>query len=282
MKTCLLTLALSLMLTSTKAQPKQMEMRLIKTKIGDIAVFHKQVNYEKTPIIFLHGVYFDHNLWENQISEIKDRSVIAIDMPMHGESKKNIKPDWDLADCADMIIEILDSLKIEKAIAIGHSWGSMSILRAADKNPHRFPALGLCNMPFKEASDSEKRKIRLQHSALIFRNFYMKQAAKALMGKNSLSNDPQLLTKLINPMSKLTGKEIKYTDKAVRINAKDVSQLIKNLNVPSIALVGEDDYAGIPPLKDTIIVKGGHISPLEAPKEVTGLIHKLIRLSENQ
>lgn len=255
-----------------------MEKKFINLEIGQIAVFQKQIDSEKTPIIFLHGVYFDHNLWENQISEINDRSLIAIDMPMHGESKTNIKEDWNLDDCANMLLEVLHSLKIDKTIAVGHSWGSMTILRAACKSPNRFAAIGFCNMPFKETSKTEKRKIRLQHSALIFRQFYIKQAGNALLGSESLASKPNLLQKLIIPMSRLSNKEIKYTDKAVRIDAQDMTHLIENINIPTIALVGEEDYVGIPPLRETFTVKGGHVSPLEVPNEVNNFIGKLTKL----
>lgn len=255
-----------------------MERTFINASIGKIAVFHKQINISNTPVIFLHGVYFDHHLWENQIQAINDRPVYAVDMPMHGDSKNNIKKEWTLDDCADMLLEMLDSLNLKKVIAVGQSWGSMTILRAANKNPNKFEAVGLCNMPFKEVSSSEKRKIKLQHSGLLFKKFYMKQAGKFLMADESRKNNPELLKKLITPMSKLSGKEIKYTNTAVRIDAKDATQLIQNLKVPAIALVGEKDYVGIPPIKNTAIVKGAHVSPLEVPEEVNKMIFDLIQI----
>lgn len=278
MKKFLTLLVLSMNAISLQAQTLiKMEKTISNTKIGQIAVFHKQTELNNTPVILLHGVYFDHNLWENQIQAITDRPVYAVDMPLHGESKNNIKKDWTLDDCSDMLLEIIDSLKLKKVIAVGHSWGSMTILRAAKKNPDRFLALGLCNMPFKEPSKKEVRNIKFQHPAMMFKKFYMKQAGKSLMGKESLTNNPDLLEKLITPMSKLTNEEIKYTDKAVRLDAKDATNLIKNLTIPVIALVGEEDYVGKPPIKETVVVKGGHVSPLEVPNEVNKLISDLIK-----
>lgn len=53
MKTSLLLLILNLMLIPLQAQTtKEMKKEYINTKIGKIAVFHKQINAEKTPIIF--------------------------------------------------------------------------------------------------------------------------------------------------------------------------------------------------------------------------------------
>ncbi|HEU4496140.1 MAG TPA: alpha/beta hydrolase [Flavobacterium sp.] len=254
-----------------------MEKIYIRTAAGQIAVFKNSIQSKKTPIIFLHGVYFDHHMWDSQISQISGRQVFAIDMPMHGESKTDIKKGWSLDDCAGMLLEIIDTLKIDKVIAIGHSWGSMAIVRAAYGSPKKFDALGLCNMPFKEARKSEKQSIRLQHLAIVFRRFYMKQAAKSLMGKESLANNPDLIQDLIRPMSLLANKEIKYTDRAVRIDAKDAAPIISSLKMPIIALVGEEDYVGIPPVSDVVKVKGGHVSPLEVPNEVSRMISRLIR-----
>lgn len=279
MKTKLLLLLLTLITFSLKTQTSlQMERKVVNTKIGQIAVFQKQVDFYKTPIIFLHGVYFDHHLWENQITAISDRPVFALDMPLHGESKVNIKEKWNLDDCAEMLLEILDSLKIDKVIAIGHSWGSMTILRAAHKNPTKFAGVGLGNMPYKEATKTQKIIIRLQQSGLMFKNFYIKQAGIALMGKESRNKNHELMQKLITPMIKLSKKEIKYTNKAVRIDARDATEMINKLKVPVIAFVGKDDYVGTPPVKETTIVNGGHVSPIEVPEEVNIIIGKLTTL----
>lgn len=66
----------------------QQPTTFIPTKIGKIAVYLQFADSDKPPIIFLQGVYFDHNLWDAVIESIKDRTVITLDMPMHGMSKE--------------------------------------------------------------------------------------------------------------------------------------------------------------------------------------------------
>jgi pimeloyl-ACP methyl ester carboxylesterase len=243
-----------------------------KTNIGAIAVFQQIADSDKTPIILLHGVYFDHHLWDAVIESIKDRTIITLDMPFHGLSKEITKNDWTLADCADMLIEILHGLQLPKVIAIGHSWGSMTILRAAHKNPELFSAIGLCNMPYMAASKTKKLTVRLQHVMLPFRNFYTQQASKTLFGKSSLN----LTSELKRTMDLLTIPQIKHTDRAVIANAEDTSELIKTMKVKALALKGEDDYVPAPPYLETILVKGGHVSPIENPVEVLEFINSLL------
>lgn len=249
---------------------------MIHTNLGNIAVYPKLVDSNKTPIIFLHGVYFDHHLWDDVINSINDRTTYSVDMPFHGLSKEITKNDWSLNDCAEMLLEILDSLKITKVIAVGHSWGSMTILRAAAKQPERFESVLLCNMPFLAATKKQKITFGLQHSMLLFRNFYTKQAAKALFGKTSLKENPALVDHLKRSMNLLSNGQIKHTDKAVIADAVDASELIQNLKVRAFALKGVEDYVTAPQSIETKIIGGGHISPLEKPVELINFIQHML------
>ena len=98
----------------------------------------------------MHGVFYDHNLWNYQVSRISEHTTIAIDMPLHGQSRLTTNENWNMDDCSNMLIEILNSKGVEKCYAMCHSWGSMTILRAASQNPDRFIRVGLCNMPIKK------------------------------------------------------------------------------------------------------------------------------------
>ncbi len=256
----------------------QEKQQFITTKIGNISVCSNDFQSSEIPIIFLHGVYFDHHLWDEVIDSIHDRTIITIDMPLHGLSKEITKADWTLTDCGDMLIEILDSLQIKKAIAVGHSWGSMSILRAASKQPDRFESVLLCNMPFQAVSKKQKNLFKLQHSMLVFRNFYMKQAAKALFGESTLKENPTLADKLMLTMNILSNREIREIDRKVIVEADDASDMIKKIKVKAIALKGEDDYVPAPPGMETILVKGGHVSPIENAKSVFHALNNLITL----
>jgi hypothetical protein len=57
--------------------------------------------------------------------------------------------------------------------------------------------------------------------------------------------------------------------------AEDASDLIKNLKVRALALKEVEDYVPAPSSIETIIIGGGHISPLEQPEEVLNLVYKI-------
>jgi hypothetical protein len=74
----------------------------------------------------------------------------------------------------------------------------------------------------------------------------------------------------------LTINDIKQIDKKVILDAEDTTSLILGLKVKAIALKGKEDYVPTPPNIETIIIDGGHISPLEQPLEFDYLFKKLI------
>lgn len=253
-----------------------LEPHAIQTRIGQIAVYQRVVP-NTVPVIFIHGVYYDHHLWNYYTERIQDRTVISVDMPLHGKSKNIPLKNWQLEDCAQMLIDILDQLGHSEAYAIGHSWGSMTILRAAAKHPDRFKAIGLCNMPVAQASLSQKLAFGFQHLMLPFRKFYTGQVSKVMFSAASRAARPELKNYLESTMSLLSQREIRKTDRAVITQADDGQLYLQTLQVPALALKGEEDY--VPRLQqiETTVIPGAHTSPLERPKEVLIFIQRVLR-----
>ena len=255
--------------------PDSMVQQNIKTSLGTMAIYQKLVP-NTVPVIFLHGVYYDHNLWNYYKSRLIDRTVITLDMPHHGNSKDIIKTKWTIDDCTTMLIEILEHLNHKEVYAIGHSWGSMTILRASVREPEKFKAIGLCNMPFGKGTFAKQLKFGFQHLMLPFRKFYTEQVAKAMFSTESINTKPEIVEYLEVSMSLLSNKEVRRTDKAVITKVDDGTQYLDSLTVPALALKGSKDYVGTPNKIEMTIVEGAHTSPLEQPENVFEFIQKVI------
>ncbi|MFN5263090.1 MAG: alpha/beta fold hydrolase [Pseudanabaena sp.] len=254
-----------------------MKEQFIMTSLGRISVLLDD-GATDMPIIYLHGVFMDKTLWTKVSSPFKGRMQVFVDMPAHGSSD-NIGHDWSLNDCAEMLIRIMDELNVQRCVVIGHSWGSMTALRAAIQFPDRFAALGLFNMPFRRTKGLSRIIFALQKSMTIFPAFFAKQAAKQLYSPQLLEKRPELITQMQARLSKRPAKEIARTIKAVILEAEDAVSLIQNLQVPAIAVIGETDYVGIPPKLEFLTVSGGHISPQEAEEEARNIIKRVLELA---
>jgi len=256
-----------------------MEERTIDTNLGRISVSIDDKG-TTTPIIFLHGVFLDKSLWFDVSKNLPDKTRIYIDMPAHGSSS-DVEHDWTLDDCVDLLMQIMNELKLDTCFLIGHSWGSMTALRAAVKFPERFEALGLFNMPFRKTTGLRRLGFLFQKTMLSFPRFYAKQAAKSLYSEEILRIRPELSIQMQDRLSKRTPKEISRIIDAVILMPDDATKLITELRIPALAVIGHDDYVGKPPGLETWTVPGGHISPHEAVDKIKDAIIKVLGMKNH-
>jgi pimeloyl-ACP methyl ester carboxylesterase len=83
--------------------------------------------------LFVHGVLLNSNLWRHQLDELSDiRRIIAVDLLAHGQTE--IAPDQDVSVTANanMLLEFLDALEIDRVDLVGNdSGGGISQIFAA-------------------------------------------------------------------------------------------------------------------------------------------------------
>lgn len=98
---------------------------------------------EGTPIVLLHGFGGDLNNWLfNQPALAEQHDVIALDLPGHGRSSKDVGG-GDMAMLRGALGAFLDALEIERAHLVGHSMGGALSLAFALDHPDRVAALTL-------------------------------------------------------------------------------------------------------------------------------------------
>ena len=237
----------------------------IETNLGPICV-HTRGRGDRMPIVLLHGIYLDSSLWDEVAANLPDQRLLMIDMPGHGESPEP-ECDWSLHDCVTMFMRVLDAMDISKCVAVGHSWGAMTALRAAYLHPERFESLCLLNMPFRKTTGRRRLGFQAQKLLAAFRSFYAKQAAKALYKPSLMARRPEIAGRMEKSVAAKSWSGIARLIDAVILEPDDARHLIANLKVPAVFVVGEHDSVGMPPV-ETLVVPGGHISPHEAPAEV--------------
>lgn len=98
----------------------------------------KPFNPELPTAVFIHGVLHDHSVWILQTRYLAHHgwNVLAIDLPGHAKSEGT--PPATVQAAADTVLALLDTMKIQRAALIGHSFGSLIALEATarDKRAH--------------------------------------------------------------------------------------------------------------------------------------------------
>ena len=108
----------------------------------------KAFNPAQPTAVFIHGVLNDHSVWILQTRHLAHHgwNVLAIDLPGHGRSGGNAPASVEQA--ADTVAALLDTLQLEQAALVGHSWGSLIALEAAARLGARVSHLVLVGTAF--------------------------------------------------------------------------------------------------------------------------------------
>lgn len=91
-------------------------------------------------VVLVHGAGGSSTIWYKQIRAYRKHfNVLVVDLRGHGGCVITNSPTKYTLDLVSQdILEVLDSLKIEKAHFVGISLGTMLIRQLAETNPERF------------------------------------------------------------------------------------------------------------------------------------------------
>ena len=96
-----------------------------------------------TPLLLIHGFGGDLLSWQfNQPALAAHRTVVAIDLPGHGGSSKDVA-DGDVATLAAMVVSAMDALDLPRAHLAGHSLGGAIALQVAATHKDRVASVTL-------------------------------------------------------------------------------------------------------------------------------------------
>jgi len=107
-------------------------------------------------LLLIHGLGSYAKGWSRTIPELaKHYRVIAVDLPGYGKSDKGFYP-YTLPFYAQVLTEMLDALKIEKATFVGHSMGGQIAMVTALLYPEHVDKLVLVSPAgFEKFTDGE-------------------------------------------------------------------------------------------------------------------------------
>lgn len=249
-----------------------------KIKIHYVDADRREDKSTGLPLLFIHGGGSYHFSWALQLVEFsKTNRCIAIDLSGHGKSDL-VEGDVTIdVEYPNEVAALVDHLDLQDFILIGHSMGGGVALSYVLNTEFRSPkALVLVdsspdlNLPkvvpglLKEVVDETRRR---EHPAFdeYAEKLNMKQHEKAMKYLDSIDMQRDLLA----------------------CNKFNITDKIKDITIPTFALVGENDDVITPaivktyiddiPHADLAVVRGAdHVPMIEQPGEFNRLFRKFI------
>lgn len=247
-------------------------------------------------VTFVHGAGGSSSIWYKQIRDFqKHYNVLLLDLRGHGNSKPGIKnafsKKYTFKSIANDVLEVIDFLKIKSSHFVGISLGTIVIRQLAEMHPKRVQSmiLGGAILKMNFRSQILMRFGNLFKYLLPYLILY-KLFAFIIM-PNKKSKQSRLL--FINEAKKLYQKEfIRWFKLTAEINPvlKWFRQV--ELNIPTLYVMGEEDYMFLPAVKKVvekhykssklfIIEKCGHVVNIEQAQEFNDAVLQFLHTKKS-
>jgi pimeloyl-ACP methyl ester carboxylesterase len=239
----------------------------------------KSVNYSMQGrgkcVVLLHGFLESLKIWDDFAQELSNEfKVLAIDLPGHGASEA-LAEAHSMELMADVVKAVLEHLKIQECVMIGHSMGGYVTSAFASKYPEYLRGMGLFHSSVyadtPEARQNRERMIELVKNDRqgFIRNFIPDLFAPAnrqiyIHEIKALQESASTITKS-SIIAALAGMK----------ERKDHQRTISVIDVPVLFILGKDDsriplgrvieMVALPKHSEVLILSDvGHMGYIEA------------------
>ncbi len=240
--------------------------------------FYKLNRKKGIPIVFIHGVGLDHNIWDPQINEF-DNTVLIYDILGHGRTPLN-KEKISFDDFSDQIIDLIDELKFSKIHLIGFSIGSLIARNFATRFSDRLKSLTLLCSIFNR-SDNEQKIVNERFEQTKKDKKLTKDALHRWLNKDFIEKNPLISDKIFSILNN-NNMDNFIKVYSLFVNHKD-NEKFENINVKTLVMTGEGDVGSTPEMSDNlskkiknsevkIIPVGKHLCSIECSYDVNKAI----------
>ena len=240
------------------------------------------------PVVLVHGLAEDHNVWNDVAGELKNSMRLLIpDLPGWGKSElpSDLK---SMNDFADAVYAILKAEHIDECVMIGHSMGGYITLAFAEKYSDMLAGFGLFQSSAL-ADDETKKQNRDKVADFVIRIGvapYINELYDTLFSKSYYQTQATQLADLKKYAAQFSAETIRASVLAMK-NRPDRTEVLKQSEVPVLFVIGDEDGTAPPEkvLPQTFIPRFaevfwlnncGHMGHIEYPYQSAKFISTFI------
>ena len=111
------------------------------TTIDNLEIAYIKEGKGKQTIVFIHGLSSNADAWSRNIESLKEKyTCVALDLPGFGKSSK-VAPAYTPTYYADIVVKLIEKLKLKNVIVAGHSMGGQAAIKLAINHPDKLKKL---------------------------------------------------------------------------------------------------------------------------------------------
>ena len=240
---------------------------------------------EKNPIVFIHGVGLNKEIWYPQINFFKDYNTLTYDLLGHGKTPLK-KSKVSFQDFSEQLIRLINELNFNKIHLIGFSLGSLIAKHFASEHSDKLCSLILLGSIYKRTQD-QITVVKNRFEAAKMNRPASKQAAlRRWLSENFSKKNPNIYKKIYSILEK--NKHLDFLKcYEIFVNYVDDDNMLKKINVDTLIATGENDVGSTPEMSRNLskmirgskfieIKKGKHLCSIECADDVNITLKKFI------
>ncbi|MEU5534377.1 alpha/beta fold hydrolase [Streptomyces sp. NPDC020362] len=234
---------------------------------------------EDVPLVFVHGWTANRHRWDHQLAHFSaGRRVIRLDLRGHGESTgAGVRT---IAELARDVLALLDHLKVERFVLVGHSMGGMISQTIALSHPERVERMVLVNSIGKMTYNRGRGLLMSASTLVPYKMFVATNIQRAFA-----PGHPREEVRRYIRDSAGTPREVVMTLYGA-MRAFDVLDRVGEIRTPTLMVHGYHDIqlpvhqmlrmAKAYPDAVVRILDAGHELPVEKPAELTAALDSFL------
>lgn len=240
-----------------------------------------------TPVVFIHGVGLDHTMWDSIVASMPDVRAVRYDMIGHGTAASLDGP-YRLVNFVAQLGSVADTEGLQQMDLVGFSMGALVALGYAAAHPSRVRRMVLLNSVYDRTL--AEREAVIERVAEVRAGGYaasIEQAIDRWFSPKFAAAHPDVVHGVRDRLQRNDDRA--YAD-AYEVFATADAELVHvapGINVPTLVITGSDDARSTPAMATLLadalpaatchVIEGArHLTPLECPQTVAGLIQSFL------
>ncbi|MDH5383546.1 MAG: alpha/beta hydrolase [Candidatus Aminicenantes bacterium] len=283
-KALLLSMSVLLLIVGCAKQDNKHTTTVDSALSADGVSIHYQVQGKGKPaLIFIHGWCCDRSYWDEQLSHFTQQyKVVAIDLAGHGDSGLERKA-WTMEAYGEDVVAVVNKLKLQEVILVGHSMGGYVILEAARRLPERI--IGLVGVDTLNDFTQQISQEEIDAFFTPFRSNFVEMTRHFVRTMFTENADPALIEKIVEDMSAAPPEVgLGSFEEMIDYMKHTYLEAVQEVKVP-ITCINSDKYPTnregnkryVPSYKAKIMTGVGHFNMIEDPDTFNRLLEETVQ-----
>ena len=226
---------------------------------------------EKSPIVFIHGVGLNKEIWEPQINFFKNYNTLTYDLLGHGKTPLN-KSELSFEDFSEQLLNLIDELNFDKIHLVGFSLGALIARHFSFKHNDRLKSL-LIHASIYKRTEEQKRVVKNRFEVAKTEKPASKHAAlRRWLSEDFIKKKPKIYKKIYSVLEKNNPADFLKCYE-IFVNYVDDDNMLKKINVDTLITTGENDVGSTPEMSKNLskVIQGSKFVEIKGGKHLCGI-----------